>query len=458
MLKRLSALVLLVLSTACAVKSTGPHIDPPPPPPPATFTLFVHVCDGVPCEPGNEVHKRPGTDVTVLSEGHRDDGASDPSGNRIVEGLPAGAYQVCAKAQGFVQACADVTFPRPEGADVFLVLARDVIPVDRVHVDGKVFRDTSGAIWQYRGVTSFLLFKRYLQEGEGIIPYIDNRRNAGANVLRVLTTVTWGPLAPTDYTDDQFRAFLALVHSRGMRLEVVALASAQDWSLERQQQHVQRIVNLVADAGALDLIEVANEPFQNSAPPMDVMRRVTSPSNVVMALGDYSASCDNPAQPVLDYHTFHPERKDEWPRTAKDEVELRDGFDCGDGKPGFKGTHVPVVADEPMGADEVNAPGRRSNVPDDFYYFAATSALLGAGGTYHSEAGLRSLEPGPVQAAAELAFFAGMRSVDPAAQLGAIHPRRAGQRAPRARGRQGPANVLLAPGRPSRLHRDQTLG
>jgi hypothetical protein len=421
MLKRLSALVLLVLSTACAVKSTGPHIDPPPPPAPATFTLFAHVCDGVPCEPGNEVHKRPATDVTIdTPERTWNDGVSDPSGNRIVEGLPAGTYHVCARAQGFVLACADVTFPRPEGSDVFLVLVPDVIPVDRVHVDGKVFRDTSGAIWQYRGGTSFLLLKRYLQEGgDAIIPYIDNRRNAGANTLRVLTTVTWGPLAPTDYTDEQFLRFLALVHSRGMRLEVVALASAQDWSLERQQQHVQRIVNLVAAAGALDLVEVANEAFKNSAPPVDVMRKVTRPRpDLVLAAGGDNADCSNLTPFLLDYITFHPERKDEWPRTAKDARELRDGFDCGAGKPSYGGAHVPVVSDEPMGADEVNQPGRRSNVVDDFYWFAANASIMGAGSTFHSEAGLTSVEPGPVQAAAELAFYSGLKSSPVEAQLG----------------------------------------
>jgi hypothetical protein len=345
MLKRLSALVLLVLSTACAVKSTGPHIDPPPPPAPATFTLFAHVCDGVPCEPGNEVHKRPATDVTIdTPERTWNDGVSDPSGNRIVEGLPAGTYHVCARAQGFVLACADVTFPRPEGSDVFLVLVPDVIPVDRVHVDGKVFRDTSGAIWQYRGGTSFLLLKRYIQ---GVATSFriwiiaatqvrtrcaSSRRSRGVRSHRRTTPTSssarsCGGAFPRDARRKWWRSRMRA-----------------DWSLERQQQHVQRIVNLVAAAGALDLVEVANEPFKNSAPPVDVMRKVTRPSiRRVLAAGDYSDNAVHHLTPfLLDYLTYHPERKDEWPRTAKDARELRDGFDCGvDGKPGFGGVHVP---------------------------------------------------------------------------------------------------------------------
>lgn len=422
MLKRLSALVLLVLSAACAVKSTGPHIDPPPPPAPATYTAFVHVCDGTPCEPGNEIHKRPSATVTIEGEGIQNGGAADLVGNRIVPGLLAGGYRVCAQAPGYVPECADVAFPRTEGADLFLVLTLDAPPVLPVHVDGKVFRDSTGAIWQYRGVTSFLLLKRFIG-GDDIGPYLDARRLAGANVVRVLSTVTWGPLAPTDYTDDQLRAFLTLVHTHGLRVELVALASAQDWSLDRQQQHTQRIVNAVADVGALDLVEVANEPFQNSAPPWDVMAKVTRRPGVVMAYGDYSVNCDSLVQKVLDYLTYHPERKDEWPRTAKDARELRDGFDCGvdannNPKPGFGGTHIPVVSDEPMGADEVNQPGRRSNVADDFYWFASTAGLMGAGTTFHSEAGLTSAEPGPFQEAAEGAFWAGLRSVPVDAQLG----------------------------------------
>jgi hypothetical protein len=430
MLKRLSALVILMLSTACAVRSTGSHTNPPPP---VVYTLFVHVCDGQPCEPGNEQHKQPGATVTVGESS----GTSDASGNRIVEGLPAGSYHVCAAASGYVQACSDVVFPRPAGSDLFLLLIADVPPVLPVHVDGKVFRDSTGAIWQYRGVTSFLLLKQYIQ-GVDIVPYLDHRRSAGANVVRVLTSVGWGPLTPTDYTDEQLRAFLTVLHSRGLRAEVVALADAQTWSLDRQQQHVQRMVNVVADAGALDLVEVANEPFKNSAAPWDVMSRVTRRSGVVMAYGDYSVNCDHLTQPILDYLTYHPERKDEWPRTAKDARELRDGFDCGvdadnHPRPGFGGVHIPVVSDEPMGASENNEPGRRSNVADDFYWFAATAGVMGAGTTFHSEAGLTSVEPGPAQTAAELAFWAGLRSVPVDAQLGAYT-------------RGGLANVPLAHG------------
>lgn len=407
-MKRFSVLLALLLA-ACTVG----HPIVVPPHPPATYALVVHACDGEPCIAGDESYKHPGATVTVGEFS----GVADGAGNRLVEGLTAGSYHVCVQAQNYVDACTDVALPRPEGSDVFLVITRDVPPVLPVHVDGLVFRDSTGAIWSYRGATSFLLLRRYIQ-GENILPYLDRRSAVGENVLRVLSTVTWGPIFPEDYTDDQLRAFLTLVHSRGLRVEMVALAAAQDWPLDRQQKHVQRIVNAVADAGALDFVEVANEPFKNSAPPVEVMRKVVRRPGVLMAYGDYSVSCDSLVQPVLDYLTFHPERKDEWPRTAKDARELRDGFDCGNGRPGFGGAHVPVVSDEPMGANEVNEPGRRSNVADDFYWFAATAAIMGAGTTFHSEAGLTSAEPGPYQAAAERAFAAGLRSVDPVAQLG----------------------------------------
>jgi hypothetical protein len=412
-MRRLSLLFAALWLSACTVPATGkpPVVVPPPPP---TSQLFIHVCNGEPCVSDDETHKQPGASVTIdTPAGTWNDGTADEAGNRIVTHVPAGTYHVCASAPTYVQACADAK--APDTSELFLVLKPDVPPVSRVHVDGKVFRDESGALWQYRGVTAFLLLKRFAA-GEDIGLYLDHRRLAGANVVRVLTNVSWGPLKPSDYTDDQLRAFLTTVHSHGLRVEVVALADAQSWSLDQQVQHTQRIVNAVTTTGSLDLVEIANEPFKNSAPPSDVARRITVPDSVLTASGEW-ASCDSLSPLVLDYVTFHPERKDEWPRTAKDAVELRDGFGCGD-KPGYGGAHVPVVSDEPLGANEVNEPGRRSNVADDFYWFATTASLLGAGSTFHSEAGLTASEPGPLQAAAEQAFFAGMSSVPKEAQLG----------------------------------------
>jgi hypothetical protein len=421
MRKKLSWSAILAAIAAAVALSRGGHHGPPSPPddppPVPTYTLNVHICDGTPCVEGDEHHKVPGATVAYADD--KPAGVTDGSGNVDFPGVPAGGYHVCAKADGYTETCVDAALPA--GGSVFLVLAPNVPPVLALRIDGKVFRDSTGAIWPYRGVTAFTLLER-VAKGEDIGPYLDKRRAAGANLVRVLSTMKFiTNLPPESYSDSQLAALFATAHAHGVRVEIVALADATDWPLAKQRAHVQRIVDAVAAAGALDLVEVSNEAFKNSAPPRDIMPGVTRRAGVLMASGGDGPTCDNLSPFVLDYVTYHPERKDEWPRTAKDELELRDGFGCkdanGNDAPGYGGAHVPVVADEPMGADEVDQSGKRATRADDFFWFGATSQLLGAGGTFHSTAGITTTEPGPVQAAAEKAFFAGMSSVPLDAQL-----------------------------------------
>jgi hypothetical protein len=99
------------------------------------------------------------------------------------------------------------------------------------------------------------------------------------------------------------------------------------------------------------------------------MKGVSRKPGVLMASGAYDI--ENGFLCALDYVTIHNPRDDEWPRKAKDALDIRDGFD------GYAGAHRPVVSDEPIGADENNKPGSRSNVPDDFFYFGATVQVDG---------------------------------------------------------------------------------
>jgi hypothetical protein len=69
---------------------------------------------------------------------------------------------------------------------------------------------------------------------------------------------------------------------------------------------------------------------------------------------------------------------------------------------------VPVVNNEPMGAHEIEVPGRRSNKPEDFRQ-AGERASTSAGACFHSEAGLRSEVWGPVTDACARAFFVGLK-------------------------------------------------
>src|SRR4051812_3907056 len=177
-----------------------------------------------------------------------------------------------------------------------------------LHTDGKVFRDSRGAIWTWRGVTAFSLLQQFV-EGRNIGPYLDARRAAGANIVRVLLTMrNIAEFPPTAYSDVQLRAFLAAVHARGLRVELVALADAQDWPIEKQRAQLQRTIDAAVAGGGLDVVEIANEPFKNSAPPCDVLRGVGRRPGVLLASGDYEVQEGTLC--VLDYVTTHNPRID----------------------------------------------------------------------------------------------------------------------------------------------------
>jgi hypothetical protein len=71
----------------------------------------------------------------------------------------------------------------------------------------------------------------------------------------------------------------------------------------------------------------------------------------------------------------------------------------------------PAICDEPMGADEIDIPGKRSNVPDDFYYYAAVGMLLGGGGTFHSSDGVYSNILRPTTRLCAQSFYAALNEI-----------------------------------------------
>jgi hypothetical protein len=286
-------------------------------------------------------------------------------------------------------------------------------PLAALHVDGLVFRLPDGSIWPWRGATSFLLFKRFL-DGEDLAVLVGEFR--GATILRVLgmcdNIAHFHPQEIPGYFD-QVTAFLRAVNAFGVRVEFVVFADAQIVmpAFVDQLDHARRVWHAIVDAGdGLNLIEWANEPFKNGVDVARLQHALGTATGSLEALGTYDVV--DGQLPHADYLTVHTDRGPEWPRKAKDLLELRDGFE------GFAGVHCPVVGDEPIGADELDKPGSRSNVPDDFFWYAACAQLMGAGATFHSTDGVYSLPLGRVQSACAAAFFAGAAAIPPEAQLG----------------------------------------
>src|SRR2546430_1242962 len=157
-----------------------------------------------------------------------------------------------------------------------------------------------------------------------------------------------------------------------MRIDCTAIPDGIVSGPDAQRAFRDRVAGVLA-ARTNAFLEIANEPWKNGVDPLQFGN---FPAGLLVSRGSAAADAYLPA---LDYTTAHTPRDAEWPRKAKDALELADGYT------GFAGVHQPVVLDEPMGADEQPTPGRRSNVPDDFFAYAAVGGLYAAGSTFHYE-------------------------------------------------------------------------
>ena len=189
-------------------------------------------------------------------------------------------------------------------------------------------------------------------------------------------------------------------------------------TFEAERVHLVHVLEAVRAAWNV-FVEIANEPFKNlpgGAATAERLWAAVAPIRgpTLVSIGNYEVPDGTTMLVHGDYLTIHTERKDEWPRTAKDIQDVRDGWAWPAGG-SFPGVGVPVVVDEPMGASETNQPGRRSNVADDFAHFGAVCGLFG-GCTFHSDSGISSVPLSAIEQACATAFVQGIRFMPPAAQ------------------------------------------
>ena len=256
---------------------------------------------------------------------------------------------------------------------------------------GLNFYDQSGNRWQWRGVSSFLLFKRYL-DGEDITEYIRTYQAVGANTFRIFGRArNISSFNPTNYPSyfsslSRLSDFLA---SLGVRMEFTALVDAQDMTDAQQTQFVNQIYNALQGHWNV-FVEICNE-----CEPNGVFQSFNSPTNGILASAGSGAGCSPPRSPLngssapFAYATYHDCRSSDWWE-----------------HPGILYAGVPTVSDEPMGASETFVNGRRDNNPSHFYRFGQNAKWWGA--TFHSEPGLRAELPGPITLECAKMMFKGM--------------------------------------------------
>lgn len=315
-------------------------------------------------------------------------------------------------------------YPRPLPATWYqlpkLLIATRPTPAEHglLRKDGYTFRDETGAPWQWRGCTDFLLLFLHLT-GVDIAPIVAERVTLGFNLLRVLGMNAWpetgGQFYPQQWPDYYIKlgALADRLATAGVRMEFVVFADAQVVmpTAAEQDAHFDRVMETLQGKWNV-LIEVANEPFQNIPGGEDraaaIGKRWQGRTPLLIASGGYATDDMAVLVPwMIDYLTLHTDRGPEWPRKQKDCLEYRWALN----------NAWPVVSDEPMGADEV-AKAQRSNVPDDFASAAGVCGIQVPGGTFHSTDGLYSRLFRPVTKLCAQQWADALLWAGPYAQLG----------------------------------------
>jgi len=387
-MRRWSAFALL-FALSCSRPIPPPGPPNPPPVIVAAWHVYVH----------NIVDMSPIVDAQVYFNGTPQHTNADGYAAKL---LPLGINGIVVKAEHYGTQSVDIDLQQSTETLVNLVPdAPPAPPTPRIFAKGTAFY-ADGQPWRADSVTAFELFHMFLDgHTADMSNFIDSFQRA--NTFRVFGMWNHSPTGRqfswTNYGDRYFvglRDFAAWMQRRGKYVEFTAITDGQDLFggnrtiaqrayLDRVGQALQGVPNV--------FLELCNEPFKNGC---DVQAIGRVPGAGLQASGVYGGS--SPFR--LDYMTWHPERDNQWPRKTRAD-EPAHTF------------HMPVWIDEPMGAAEVSIPGRRSNVPEDFFDFAAGCALHSSGCTFHSEAGLTASVPGPVQARARDAFFEALGNIPP---------------------------------------------
>jgi len=274
------------------------------------------------------------------------------------------------------------------------------------------------------GVDGFLLGDRIAknEDVDAVLAWYVARR---FRIVRVFAAMSIVPeqrgRAPFMLTPDEVARVVAVLSRRGI-YACITVGDMQILMPDHDQQRAY-LTSIASQVG-----ETCNEPFKNG---VDVVRMGRT-GHRFQASGNYrlrdvvTNEKDKNGRiivrqyldGVLDAVFNHSERKAEFVRTPHFLEELWDGWnvvaESGPHKGKrviFEGVEAPGVEDEGTGFAEVRKGDSRSDSPEQAFDYAACAALFGPGATYHSDAGIDAVVPGPVQDACAQAFVAGLEAI-----------------------------------------------
>ena len=246
----------------------------------------------------------------------------------------------------------------------------------KLHIQSEHFYLPDGSLFQWRGFSFFLGYRRFLAN-EDLRPDLAVLREHKVNLLRVFGPLPWAETP--DYRAEDFNfvrlgAFFDLLASEGFYCEWVPICYQFDLAL--QKETVRKSYEVAKDHSNV-LIEVANEPHVNDTDPVKIMEGIDR-HGVLSAYGIYQpyyTSANDPL-PTLDYCTIHTTRDAAWHRKARHAQELQHTI------------QKPCISDEPAKAieDNFNYPGGK-RIPHEFVWHHAICSLWTSGSTLHTEEG-----------------------------------------------------------------------
>jgi len=279
------------------------------------------------------------------------------------------------------------------------------VPMLRV-ADTRFYDALTGSTWKWRGASAFRLFELFLK-GENIGPFCRWALTSQINILRVFGAYNGGigRLIPTEYPTygAQLPRFLDVVNGYGLSVEFTIFADMQTPALAaiNQASNYQTVINILRGRAGV-VVEICNEPFKNGVVPESLYQPLP---DLMQALGSYDF-IDGQIKHA-DYVTMHTDRGPEWPRKAKDMLEVsRLGWD------GFTALRHPCIGDEPLGIGP-EQPGSRSMVAADHAAYHGVAALFSSGSTIHSTFGVQTRLPTAEEQRCLAAATATMQAVPP---------------------------------------------
>ncbi len=252
------------------------------------------------------------------------------------------------------------------------------IPVPELHVEGRYLVDSTGKRIRLPGVSAFALFKRYLMNNGWdalCAPILAEWRQVaheggydGPIVLRVFRhAASWNEFGITDpwsYTPAQIHDFASRCAALGFYIDWVGgdyqecFPTGLDGDFGVHKHHnvfTSALVGLTNNIWC-----ISNEPFKNGLDPFQALPPPWAPK--VWYSGSYDDARDTVA---VNLHTDRSEEAgaQKWVGKAHESA------------PYMWKHNLPVIYDEPMGADELAIPGKRSNVPA---YFGILGSVIAA--------------------------------------------------------------------------------